>query len=79
MTEKKTPTATVKQRPNAPEFVLGKFGFEFEKLIPYVNERGWINFNLLKSKDGGQYIKVDDYGIKQEEQQSPLIDENIPF
>lgn len=63
MTEKKIPTATVKHRENAPEFVVGNFGFKFEDLIPYVNEKRYINFDILKGKESGQYVKVNDYGI----------------
>ena len=62
----KLPTATIKQRQNSPDFVVGNFGFKFEDLIPYVNDKGFINFDILKGKESGQYVKVNDYGIKKD-------------
>lgn len=60
----KTPTATIKKRENSPEFVVGSFGYKFEDLVPYMNSKGYINFDILKGKESGQYVKVSDYGIE---------------
>lgn len=59
----KTPTFTVKKRDNAPDFVFGYFGCKFEDLKKYVNSKGYVNFDILQSKEGGYYVKVSDYGL----------------
>lgn len=60
----KTPTFTIKKRQNAPDFVFGGFGCKLTDLKPYVNDKGYINFDILSGKEGGYYVKVSDYGIK---------------
>lgn len=57
-------TATVKKREGSPEFVIGTFGFKAEDLVNYCNSKGYINFDLLKGKEGGEYVKVSDYGVE---------------
>ena len=64
---------TVKKRENAPDFVLGHFGVKYEDLKPFVNDKGYINGDVLAGKEGGIYIKISDYGIKKSD------DEEIPF
>lgn len=63
-TKMTTPTFTIKKRESAPDFVFGSFGCKLEDLKDYVNEKGYVNFDILKSKEGGYYVKVSDYGIK---------------
>lgn len=57
-------TATIKKRENAPDFVFGSFGYKLDDLKEYVNDKGYINFDILAGKEGGYYVKVSDYGIK---------------
>lgn len=57
-------SATIKKRENAPDFVWGSFGYKLDDLKEYVNEKGYINFDILAGKEGGYYVKVNDYGIK---------------
>lgn len=63
-TKMATKTATIKKRENAPDFVFGSFGYKLEDLKEYVNDKGYINFDILAGKEGGYYVKVSDYGIK---------------
>ena len=79
----KSLTSTVKKREGSPDFVIGNFGFKAEELVNYCNSKGYINFDLLKSKEGGQYVKVSDYGVQEEQKpQEEIIefdDESMPF
>lgn len=79
----KSLTATVTKRQNSPDFVIGSFGFKAEDLVNYCNSKGYINFDILKSKESGQYVKVSDYGVEQTEEKPQQImqfdDEEIPF
>lgn len=67
-------TFDIKRRENAPEWVVGSFGFKYEDLKPYVNDKGWVNFDILENKKGEQYIKVSEYGIPVK-----TSEEEIPF
>ena len=60
-------TYTIKRRDNAPGFVFGSFGLKLEDLKAYVNDKGYVNFDILANKDNtGYYVKINDYGLKQE-------------
>lgn len=76
-------SATIKKRENAPDFVFGSFGYKLEDLKPFVNDKGYINFDILAGKEGGYYVKVNDYGIKPSVTKSDTVlnfdDEEIPF
>ena len=76
-------TATITKRENAPDFVFGSFGFIYDNLKDYVNDKGYINFDILKSKEGGYYVKISDFGLKKEETNTPVLEfkdsEEIPF
>lgn len=59
-------TFTIKRRNNAPNFVFGSFGCKYDDLKAFVNDRGYINFDILMGKDSDSYyVKVSDYGINQ--------------
>ena len=85
----KTPTFTVKKRDNAPDFVFGYFGCKFEDLKKYVNSKGYVNFDILQSKEGGYYVKVSNYGLTTDTVAQETVtesdtvlnfnDEEIPF
>ena len=57
-------TFNINRRQNAPDFVIGYFGFKLEDIKPYVNDKGYVNFDILENKKGEQYIKVSEYGLK---------------
>jgi len=80
----KTLTATVNKRPNSPDFVIGSFGFKAEDLVNYCNSKGYINFDILKGKESGEYVKVSDYGVEEvsktdTQEIMKFDDEEIPF
>lgn len=65
--KKMTKTATIKRRDNAPAFVFGSFGYKYSDLKEFVNDKGYINFDILSSKDGeNYYVKVNDFKPKNE-------------
>lgn len=75
---------TVKKREKSPDFVVGSFGCKFGDLEPFVNSKGYINFDLLKGKEEGSlYVKVSEYGLDKEDKPVTkirnLTDEEIPF
>lgn len=74
---------SIKKRKGSPDFVLGSGGVKYEDLADYMNEKGYINFDLLKGKEGGYYIKISDYGINKEKKESNnsnnAEEEIIPF
>lgn len=74
---------SIKKRKGSPDFVLGSGGVKYEDLADYMNEKGYINFDLLKGKKGGYYIKISDYGINKENKESNnsnnAEEEIIPF
>ena len=49
----------------APDFVKAKVSISADSFIPYlkdnVNGKGYINFDILESKDGKYYAKLDDF------------------
>lgn len=67
-------TFNIKRRDNAPEWVIGSFGFKYDDLKPYVNDKGYVNFDILENKKGEQYIKVSEYGIaiKKDDEDTPF-------
>ena len=82
MTEEKKKTFSVKKRENAPEFVLGSFGCKVNDLIPYMNSKGYVNFDILKGKEEGMYVKINDYGLNKSDDVvtiGDIKDEEIPF
>lgn len=73
---------TIKQRENAPDFVLGYFGIKISEVEQYKNAKGYVNFNIYRGKDGGSnYIKIDNWKPKEKQaEQTPIEDnEEIPF
>ena len=58
-----------KPREGAPDFVRGRIGVEVDKFIAYLgehkNDRGWVNFDILSYKEGGNlYLKLNDWKPK---------------
>lgn len=69
---------SVKKREKSPDYVLGSFGFRLEEIKQYVNQKGWVNGEVLKAKDGnGVYIKISSYGL--DNNNIAVSEEEIPF
>lgn len=51
-----------KPRDNAPDFVIANVSFEVTSFKKYleenVNDRGWVNVDILRSKEKGTYYAV---------------------
>ena len=78
MTDKKL-TASVTKRQGSPDFVIGSFGFKAEELVNYCNSKGYINFEILKGKESGNYVKVSDYGVDTKQNESILDFDEVSF
>jgi hypothetical protein len=52
-------------REGAPDFVKGRLSFKVADAIPflekYKNEKGYVNVDLLKSKEGKLYLKLNNW------------------
>lgn len=59
------------RRENAPDFVIGRLSVKVNKvkdfLDAHVNDRGYVNLNILRSKDGGAYMELDTWQPKKQE------------
>lgn len=84
--EKKMATFNIKKRDNAPDFVVGSFGCKLGDLEPFVNSKGYINFDILKGKEGGMYVKINEYGLDKPTETTEtvtkigeLTEDEIPF
>lgn len=75
-------------RQNAPEFVLGSISIKADPFIDWLNgeernDRGYVNFDVLMSKEGKPYIVVNNYqkvksSAQPKEEPTPLETED-PF
>ena len=67
---------------NAPDFVRGSLSIKIDEFIPFlqknVNAKGWINIQLLKSKKGTIYLKLDTWKPKEKPQESKTQDWHGP-
>ena len=53
-----------KPHDNAPDFVKGKVSIKVEDFEAWMKanaENGWLNLDLLESKDGKYYSKLNDF------------------
>lgn len=59
------------RRENAPDFVVGRVSVKVNKAVEFlqahVNDRGYVNMNILRSRDGGHYIELDQWVPKKQE------------
>lgn len=58
-----------KPREGSPDFVKGKLSFKVDEAIEFLqkhkNEKGWVNVDLLKSKEKGTlYLQLNDWKPK---------------
>ena len=84
--KKMAATFNIKKRENSPDFVVGSFGCKFGDLEPFVNSKGYINFDILKGKEGGMYVKINEYGLDKPAETTEtvtkigeLTEDEIPF
>ena len=64
----------------APDFVKGKLSIKRDEFIEWLQqqETGWVNLDLLVSKSGNPYCKVNDYKPKETPQVNVEEDFEIP-
>ncbi len=82
------------RRENAPDFVVGRLSVKVNKAKDFLdaqaNDRGYVNLNILRSRDGGYYMEVDQWQPKKREdgtwtpkvEESQVVeneDEDVPF
>lgn len=70
---------SIREKENASDFVLGQGGFKYADLEPYMNKKGYVNFDLLKGKEGGYYLKISAYGVEANAKAENTENEQIPF
>ena len=78
---------TIIKKDGAPDYVIGSFGCKFDELEPFINSKGYVNFDILKSREGdGMYVKINEYGLDKAEKTNTevtkietITDEEIPF
>lgn len=60
-----------KPKEGTPEFVKGRLSFKVDEAVEflqkYKNEKGWVNIDLLKSKEKGTlYLQLNDWKPKEQ-------------
>lgn len=75
-----------KPREGAPDFIKGRLSIRVDDALNtlklFKNERGYVNLELCKSKDGTKpYLQVNTYGLepKPRDEVDPPKDGDIPF
>jgi hypothetical protein len=57
------------KKENSPEFVLANLSFQKDKFIKWLNEnaneKGYVNIQVLKSKEGKVYSKANEFKPKE--------------
>jgi len=61
-----------KPKEGTPDFVKGRLSFKVDEAVEflqkYKNEKGWVNVDLLKSKEKGTlYLQLNDWKPKEQE------------
>ena len=74
------------RKENQPDFVLASVSFHAERFAKWLsqnaNDKGYVYFQILQGRDGGAYLKHNDWKpeLNQPEFNQPEIDiEGIPF
>lgn len=61
----------------APDFVKGHVSFKVAEVIPFLEKHkkadGWVNVDLLKSREGKLYFKLNTWTPKKEEAAEPEV------
>lgn len=74
-----------KRRESAPSFVKAQLSFKVEEFKQYMDAKqknGWVNIDVLESKKGGLYAKLNDFEPKKQEKGTPVPeneDSGLPF
>jgi hypothetical protein len=73
----------VKTKENQPQWVLANLSFKVDDFTKFMNDNqsnGWVNVQLLKSKDGKPYAKLDNWKPSEEATRQPQpVEDNLPF
>ncbi len=58
------------KRENAPDFVLGSLNFKVDEALQWLKENekedGYVNCDILKSKEGKNYLKLNTWKPKEQ-------------
>ncbi|MGA9651937.1 hypothetical protein [Pedobacter sp.] len=76
-----------KARENAPSFVKGQASVKVEEFIKFLraqDKKGWVNFNILESREGGLYFELDTWEPSNTRPAAPAPstveeDDSLPF
>ena len=73
----------ITRKDNAPDFVIASVGVNVDKFIKQLqelrNERGYVNYQILKNKnDNGYHMSVDTWQPQQQSQSAPAQSEPTP-
>ena len=76
-----------RKREQAPDFVKGHLSIKVDEAINWLREKGkagdeWVNLDLLNSKEGKLYLKVDTWKPSEtivESKNSNDESDNLPF
>jgi len=80
-----------KRNDNAPDYAICKLAAKKSELIPFLNEQDgdWVNMEVMRSKAGNLYTKLDTYepdqaevakqGVAQAKQKLEEFDDDLPF
>jgi len=72
-----------KPHEKAPDFVRGKIDIKVDEIIPFLeknkNDKGYVNLDLLKSKEKGTLYLVVNTFKKEEPKAEEIKTEDIPF
>lgn len=72
----------------APDFIMGNISINIEtfkeyieKHADYINDKGYMNFQLKSSKQGKPYISVNTYGLVTKDKVAEIMadDEEVPL
>ena len=71
-------------RENAPDFVKGSISIKCSEFYDYMKANikdGWLNIDLLESKAGKYYAKLNDYNPEKKEASTyqPQQNDKVPF
>ena len=71
-------------RENAPTFVKGSISIKVEQFVEYLKEKqnqsGYVNIDLLETREGKLYMKLNDYQTKKFDSETQRIaSENSDF
>lgn len=74
-----------KPNENTPDFVKGRISIRISDAIPFLQanaNNGWVNLDLLLSKKGSMYLKLNDWKPQNSghsQDNTPTPSDGIPF